>query len=874
MALLNDILKWTETLSEWQRDGARRLLLNERNLSDTDFSELYTLLKKGNGIAVDSELAAIPLAAQHLPAETVAGENVVLLSLRELENVNRIPNSHILKFSEKGMTVIYGGNGSGKSGYARVMKRACRARDQSEPIHPNALDPTAVGKVPSAKFDLKVAGGSEAVIWSQDSASPDRLSKISVFDSRCARSYVTAEKDVAYLPYGLDIVENLADRVLPKLTEMLDAELATIDVNKLPFEHLLGDTKVGKVIGALSENSNATAITALGTLSEADTYRLNDLERALKEADPLSKAKELRLSATRLKTYGDKLAKPLAWVSQEAVEKLKKLAEEKTSAELAETKAADALRAGEELLPGTGGQVWKLLFEAARRYSAEVAYPGKEFPPSADGKVCPLCQEDINSSGSERLMRFDEYIKNDVAKTANEVRKKVDTAKDKIERADLQIQPEEALRDELTALDVSIASAIEGYQTSLDQRRSTMLQCLETSKWEEIAVPVKSPRTRIRQLAAQQLKEFRTLVRAADEKKRQELATEHTELVARQNLEKSLKAILALVQRMKDKAALEKCRPGLRTRPISDKSKEFASIAVTEELKKSLDREFNALGIGHIQTKLKKRSVRGKMLHQLLLDLPTTTKIDEILSEGEQRAIALGSFLAELTLANHSCGIVFDDPVSSLDHKRRGKVARRLVQEAKNRQVIVFTHEVVFLQQLQDESKDEVMAIYSLEAAGGFAGKVSEGLPWIHKSFKERVSNLDANCRKFEKIPWPDDPSEDLVSEMIRQYSFIRATIERITQDLVLNGTVQRFRDYIEVSKLRKVVGLEDGEVTELLRLNQRCHDIVEAHDPSSAKDLPPPSASELRQDIEDLKALIKRINDRRAPPKPATSAT
>lgn len=506
MSILNDILKWTESLPNWQRDAARRLLLNESGLSDGDHSELYTLLKKENGIEVDSDLGANPLATEHLPAETAAGENVVLLALRELENVNRIPSNHALKFAESGMTVIYGGNGSGKSGYARVMKRACRARDQSEPIHPNAHDPSATAKIPQAKFDLKVAGGSEEVVWVRDSTSPDRLSKISVFDSRCARSYVTAEKDVAYLPYGLDIVENLADQVLPKLTAMLDAEIAAINIDRLPFEHIRGETEVGKVIDALSADSDAAVIAALGTMSEADTNRLNDLEKALKEADPLSKAKAFRLSATRLKTYGEKLAKPLVWVSPEAAQKLEKLADEKTAAEAAETKAAEALQAGEVLLPGTGGQVWKLLFEAARRYSTEVAYPDEEFPPSGDGKVCPLCQEDLNASGAKRLRRFEDYIKNDVAKTANEARKKVDVAKDKIERADLQVEPDEALWDELKALDASVVSAIEDYQTSLNQRRTAMLQCLETSKWREIPVPVISPRMRVRQLAAQQLR--------------------------------------------------------------------------------------------------------------------------------------------------------------------------------------------------------------------------------------------------------------------------------------------------------------------------------------------------------------------------------
>lgn len=868
MNLLHDIQKWSESLPTWQRDAIRRLLLNESGLSECDYSELYALLKKEHGISVHSDLTAHPLTKEHLPAKKNVGENVVLLALRELKNVNRISGNHILKFAETGMTVIYGGNGAGKSGYARVMKQACRARDQSEPIHPNAHDPSATEKVPTAKFDIKVASGTEEVFWMRDSPTSDRLSKISVFDSRCARSYVTDEKDVAYLPYGLDIVENLGGQVLPKLTELLNAEIGAIDVDKLPLEHLLGETEVGKVIDSLSAVSDDAAITSLGTVSETETNRINDLERALKEAAPLSKAEEFRLSAMRLKAYGEKLAKPIDWISLEAVEKLQKIAGEKTAAEIAEAKAAVELRAGEELLPGTGGEVWKLLFEAARRYSTELAYPSEEFPLSANGKVCPLCQEDLKESGYERIKRFESYIRNDVAKTASEAQKKVDAATAKIERADLQVEPEEALRVELNALDNSITSAIDSYKISLDQRRSAILQCIEDSNWDHIPTLVISPRARVRKLAAKQLRRYRTLMHAADENKRKELTAEHKELVARQSLSKSLKAVLSLVQRMKKKAALEKCRPSLRTRPISDKSKEFASTAVTDELKKSLDQEFKALGIGHIKTCLKDRNIRGKILHQLVLDLPTANAIDQILSEGEQRAIALGAFLAELVLGNHSCGIVLDDPVSSLDHKRRGYVARRLAQEAKNRQVIVFTHEIVFLQQLQDESKNGEIAIYSLEASGGFVGKVSEGLPWIHQSFKERLANLDANCRRFEKLPWPDDPSEEMAGQMIRQYSFIRATIERITQDLILNGTVQRFRDYIEVSKLRKVVGLEGGEVEELIRLNQRCHDVVEAHDPSSAKDLPPPTASELRKDIDDLKVLIKRVNDRRDPSK------
>lgn len=151
-----------------------------------------------------------------------------------------------------------------------------------------------------------------------------------------------------------------------------------------------------------------------------------------------------------------------------------------------------------------------------------------------------------------------------------------------------------------------------------------------------------------------------------------------------------------------------------------------------------------------------------------------------------------------------------------------------------------------------------------LEANSGFYGNVSEGLPWAHKSYGERIDFLEKAQKRFEKMPWPADPSEELAREMIGQYNFLRATIERVVQDFVLNGTVQRFRDYIEVKNLGNVVGLEKAEVDEIFRLYQRCHDLVDAHDPSSAKDEPPPTANELNQDIFDLRNLIQSITNRR----------
>lgn len=872
MSLLNQILKWTESLPMWQRDACRRLLRKESVLDAADYIELYTLFKQENNIEPSGSLHAVPLSKSHLPADLAYEDAIILTALRDLKNVNQISSDRTLTFSETGITVIYGGNGSGKSGYARVMKRACRARDQSEPIHPNANDPTSAKKVPSAIFDIKVMDSVFEVEWSRDSIPSDRLSALSVFDSRCARSYINAEQDVAYLPYGLDIVESLANQVLPKLSEMLELDINRIDVSKLPFQHLFGVTEVGKAIENLSAKSDSNKITLLGTLTKEQTTRINELEKTLSEGNPLVKAEELRLSAIRLKTFSDKLAKPLAWVSAEAVEKLQKLHDEKNAAEEAEKKAANVLQSGEDLLQGTGEQVWKRLFEAARSYFTDVAYPGDMFPKAAEGKSCPLCQEKLPDSAINRLNRFNEYIENDIAKSADIARNKVDAAKQKIEVADLQVMTDIALRDELNALDGTIQQVITDFQLSIDTRKEMMLQCLDTSKWNDIPPLSDSPRARIRLLAAQQFRNCRALKKAADEERRKKLEIELDELTARSGLVKSLDAVIELLGRIKKKASLENCRTSFKTRSISDKSKELSTVAVTDELRKALDAEFQALGIGHIKTKLKERSVRGKMFHQLLLDLPVANKIEEILSEGEQRAIALASFFAELSLANHSCGIILDDPVSSLDHFRRRNVARRLVEEARTRQVIVFTHDTSFLGQLNDEIEAEGIAhsMLFLEWKGGFPGSVNEGLPWDHQGYKARINALEQAQSKLAKT-WPVYPGENEIASMRQQYDRVRATLERVIQDVVFNGVVKRYRDWIKVDSLEDVVGFSRPEYESIEKLHKRSCDVITAHDASSAKAASVPSAIDLGNDIAALKGIVETIHNRRKSMKAAT---
>src|SRR3546814_7324195 len=99
-----------------------------------------------------------PLTKDQIPAPVKVTTHIELLAMKNMRHVNAIAENQHLAFSAGGMTVIYGDNGSGKSGYSRVLKRACRARAQAEAIYPNAHLPAEKAGIPEAAFEITEIG--------------------------------------------------------------------------------------------------------------------------------------------------------------------------------------------------------------------------------------------------------------------------------------------------------------------------------------------------------------------------------------------------------------------------------------------------------------------------------------------------------------------------------------------------------------------------------------------------------------------------------------------------------------------------------------------------------------------------------------------
>ena len=247
---------------------------------------------------------------------------------------------------------------------------------------------------------------------------------------------------------------------------------------------------------------------------------------------------------------------------------------------------------------------------------------------------------------------------------------------------------------EIETLDPQLAADARAFERRLRASQAAVKAAVVSHLWDGTDHALVNPAGRLRALADRLSSEAETLDKAADEKALAALKKQLAELDARIRLAQVKDAVLTAISRLSRQSKLTQCLSAVKTNAISLKASELAEEVVSKELAEALNQEFKAVGAGELSVSLRSRARKGKAMHKLRLDLPQSHSPRDILSEGEQSAIAIGSFLAEVGLCGGKGGIVFDDPVSSLDHRRRERVSKRLAAEAACRQVIVFTHDI------------------------------------------------------------------------------------------------------------------------------------------------------------------------------------
>lgn len=862
MSILQQIQAWSETLPTWQRDAVARLYSCDA-LTVDDYATIYAHLKADHGIPYDAEYDKKTLSAEQVGARQKPGQRVQIVAIKNLRNVNALAAGQRLPIRAEGLSVIYGENGSGKSGYSRVFKKACRARDHSEPIHPNSHEEKGKSGTPQASFELLIDTVETEVQWALDKPTPEELSAIAIFDSHCARAYVDNRGDFAYAPFGLDILTKLVE-VCSKMKSMATNEAARTVPDLAAFAALSQTpTAVGKLLSGLSATTKPADIAELAGLSPEHESRLTTLAEALAGPDPKLQAQTLRNKATRFSDLGQRIASAVAVIDDAKVEALRDKINKSNVAKEAAELASVAFKGAPGRLPNTGSETWKALFEAARTFVAE-CHPGKELNTLRAEDACPLCQSPLRLEGVERLGAFEKFVQQEAEKTEKATRAMAVAAYQEIAQAQFDLRIDAALQAELEASEEGLTELCMSVQRVLLARRDAVKKAAGPGgDWSAIDPIDPHVTGKLAILSSAMLEQAKAFDAATDEKAKQAMKDEHAELDARVRLGDLKDAAFLAIEKMVLHRKLSACVAAAgATTGISRKATELSKAVATPEVASALNDELLRLDVHELKVVMKAESVKGKPQFKLVLEVPGHGAAKDILSEGEQRAIAIASFLAEVNLNGDLGGVVFDDPVSSLDHRRRWRVARRLAEEAKRRQVIVLTHDIYFLCILQQEAARaglEVNPQCIRKAPAGF-GVQSDRLPFDTMSTSKRVKALrlmQAEAKAKHQVG--DDEEKQRVVRSA--YYHLRLAWERGVEEVLLQGAVQRFDEGVSTQKLSYVI-VEDGDYSAIEAGMSKSSKF--AHDPAAGIHLPSPHPDELLTDIETLEAWRKAVEARK----------
>ncbi len=860
--VLKEILKWSLDRPPWQRDALRRLV-TQGDLKQEDITALASLCKSRHGLS--DKVKAQPLDANHLPQPDAGKIPVFLESLTHLAGVNALGQDQRIEF-ERSLTVVYGANAAGKSGYTRILKRACRARGAEE-ILGNVVSGAAPGR-PSAKIKFTADGKSRDILWDDDKPPDAFLSRVSVFDRHCASVYIAERTDVAFRPLGLDLFDRLSD-ASEAIKKALEKERKELAAQTLAFPEVAQETKVHELIADLTSLTAPTVVKELASLTTIEQTRLEELRKRLHDLqsdDPEKSARTLELRAKRAETLRERVDAATAVLSDSAITALFSARDR-----MCETQqvAEEMRRASfeDQSLPNTGSAVWRTLWAAAERFSSAEAYPDRPFPVTEPDARCVLCQQELQDDGVQRLRRFQEFLNSAVQRDHDKAASEYDERREQIAEAVLLDSAATEVIDELQLDDASLADATRLCLEAAEARRTAVTKALA----EQLPCPDSLPTNPLKKDA---LTVYTNGLRDRAKELRESgqpdalalIERELHELEARKILAEHLAVVLDEIERKKKIAAYQLCLDETRTTAITRKSTEVTKRAVSDQLAKRFAEELRALRFDHVEVQMVPAGgSRGSLYHKLELKRAPGVEVPRVVSEGEARCLSIASFFAELSTAADHSAILFDDPVSSLDHHWRGDVAKRLVVESRSRQVVVFTHDIVFLLALAAEAKElgvEVKHQY-LRRDRTATGLSSQQLPWPAMKVKSRIGHLKNLWQAAEKSH-RDGEQDQYEREASRIYGLLREAWERGIEEVLLGGVVERYRVGVQTQQAKHLSDICDNDCTTLEAGMTKCSRWLPGHDQAAAENPRFPEPDEVKDDIEILEKWVKAIQKRR----------
>ncbi len=821
---IESVVSWANSLKKnrwWLH--AIRLAAEKGELDRQDFELLFMVAKMEHGLEAPSEFYADCIAPLNLAGFGEEKNAVNLKSISKVSNVSALTPDALLEFATIGLTAVYGDNGSGKSSYARILKNACLTRGDTPKILSNIYGD--VRGEPAAEITIVIGQEQHDIAWKLSTVAIENLKSIRIFDNTSATHYISSEDTIEYKPAGMKLLSQL----------MLACEFVRTSCDNEKKPHTTASPLPtfrpdGKVLSFVSSLSNKTKedVDALCISKEIeDSIQVHHTELIrLKTSTPEQIRKSYSDRCKGLQPLLDHLTKLKSKLDQESFDSIKNAYNDykakKAAAELARTQALD----GHELL-GICSPEWIAMWNHAKSFIQ--SYNTRLLFPPIEGDPCPTCLQPVSRGAAQKLKSFNDYLQNQTQIEATKAKETFDTLISNIKLLIFDLKPYEFALGMIREHNPEYEKAVIDLNSSLEILRGNLINT--KPDFTPININLNAIIWISGQIDSWKKKEAKVATNEGLAKQVAELTLLIQDLEDRKLFTSAKQSILAEIKRYKILDLYSNLFSSCQSTPITTLTNAIARSGAIGHLQDAFRNELRKFGFENLDIDTVTRGLRGKQMLRLNLT-GKKNSIIEVASEGEQKCVALASFLAELTVDDRKSAIIFDDPINSLDHKWRRKFAERIALESLTRQVIIFTHDMSFLKMLEESSEkvNSKLNLISIAKYGDVAGFPFPEPPWDAKNTLARIGFLKNSLPDLKKLEISGDPKYEFQAK--HTYNLMRETWERLVEEWLLRKVVERFAREVKTQSLKVIIDditVEDNDIINAAM--SKCSTFMYGHD-------------------------------------------
>lgn len=218
-------------------------------------------------------------------------------------------------------------------------------------------------------------------------------------------------------------------------------------------------------------------------------------------------------------------------------------------------------------------------------------------------------------------------------------------------------------------------------------------------------------------------------------------------------------------------------------------------------------------------------------------------RLSDVFSDGERKMHALADFFAEAEMNNYKGVYIFDDPVTSLDEERIEYVGERILKLTEDgNQVIVFTHNLVFLNFLVDTEKEPINRVSRLTSQ-----ILVEPNLKMDKQLKERHDEIKKRIDELNGI----DETKIGEYQLRNIYDLISGYLETYVEVKVFKNVISRYRPNIRMHSLDKLKDFDKSTINDIIKLYKQTSRKGSRHSPPLGTSAP--SFPEVKKHFEEL---------------------